>query len=194
MTLPPGYEVDFAKLEGTLPDVLKSAGHHDVLILLNVFAQFLMLGTGDQSGSRAVSGAQLDIFYKSEWFVAQSVCDYLNQFLIPNMVLYNFELDTIPQLKVRNIGQSRDLQQLAAALGNVVSNEIITNDLPTENWARALFDMPAKQGERPAKPSPTKVTETIQDVPTSASSNGKTDIAGSSGGGNQPAGTSPPKP
>lgn len=160
ITLPPGYEVSFAKVEGNLVDVLASAGHHDVLILMNVFAQFLMLGLGEQSGSRAVSGAQLDIFYKSEWFVAQTICEYMNQFLIPNLVLYNFQVDTLPQMKVRNIGHTRDLQQLAAALANLLNSNLLTPDMELENWGRELVDAPMKKEPRPAI-SDTDVQERI---------------------------------
>jgi hypothetical protein len=146
MTLPPGYQVEFAELKGQLVDVLKSAGHHDILIMLNVFAEFMMLGLETSGGGRATSGAQTDIFYKSLWFIAESICACFNMFLIPRLVRYNFETDVIPQLKVRNIGQSRDLQQFAAGLANLFHNQIITPDIDTEQWARTQVDMPQKKG------------------------------------------------
>jgi hypothetical protein len=150
MTLPPGYDVEMMKLEGQLVNVLESANHHDVLILLNVMAEFMMLGLETSGGGRATSGAQLDLFYKSEWFIANFVCACFNQWLIPKLVRYNFETDVIPQMKVRNIGQSRDLQQFAAALSNMVSENIITPDTETEDWARRVFDAPRKKEARPS--------------------------------------------
>lgn len=160
-TLPPGYEVGFSKVEGQLVDVLKSATYHDVAILLNVMAEFMMLGFGEgTSGGRATSGAQLDIFYKSEWFVANYLCDVFNMYLIPKLVLWNFETDIIPKLKVRNIGQSRDLQQIAAALANVTGTELITPDLETEQAVRDMFDLPHKKGERP-EVAPEQIREII---------------------------------
>lgn len=146
MTLPPGYEVEFAKLEGQLVDVLKSANHHDILIMLNTFAEFMMLGLEASGGGRATSGSQTDLFYKSEWFIAESICDYFNMFLIPKLVRYNFETDILPQMKVRNIGQSRDLQQFAAAMANLIGQNAITPDIETEQWMRQQMDMPRKKG------------------------------------------------
>lgn len=148
MTLPPGYDVQFAELNGQLVDVLKSANHHDLLIMLNVFAEFMMLGLETSGGGRATSASQTDIFYKSLWFIAESICAYFNMFLIPRLVRYNFDIDVMPQMKVRNIGQSRDLQQFAAGLANLFHNNIITPDLETEQWARVQVDMPRKKGSK----------------------------------------------
>jgi hypothetical protein len=146
ITLPPGYEVDFAEIHTNLVDVLGSAGHHDVLIMLNVFAEFMMLGLEHGGGGgRATSGAQTDLFYKSVWYIAEAICDFFNMFLIPKLVLYNFETDVLPQMKVRNIGQARDSQQIAAALANLFHNNIVTPDIETEQYIRKLFDIPLKQ-------------------------------------------------
>lgn len=147
---PYGYVIDFAKVEGNLVNALESASHHDTLILLNVMAQFMLLGleaTGS-GGGRSTSAANLDIFYKSTWSVANAICDVFNTYIIPRLVLYNFSVDKFPKMKVRAIGQSRDLQQVASAMANVFDKQIITPDLPTENWARDQFDMPKKQGDR----------------------------------------------
>lgn len=162
ITLPPGYDVMFVKPEGQMVDVLKSAHYHDVAILLNVMAEFMMLGVGGSGdgGGRATSAAQLDIFYKSELFIANSICDYLNMYLVPNLVLWNYETDVMPQMKVRNIGQSRDLQMLSAALASMADKEYITPDLPTEQFVRGMFDMPNKEGERP-EISPTQIRENV---------------------------------
>jgi len=148
ITQPPGYLIDFAKPEGQLVDVMKSAHYHDVAIMLNVMVEFMMLGvTTEGGGGRATSAAQADIFWKSTVFIASLICDCFNMFLIPNIVKWNFETDTIPLMKVRNIGQSRDLQQFAAALANVFDKSVITPDLDTEQWARKIFDMPLKTTE-----------------------------------------------
>lgn len=146
---PTGFIIDFAKPEGQLVNVLESASYHDVAIMLNVMAEFMMLGFGD-SGSRATAGSQTDLFYKSQWFIAQLICDCFNMFLIPNLVRWNFDTSFMPKMKVRNIGQSRDLQQIASALANVFGQEILTADLETENWVRTtIFDMPIRTTPRP---------------------------------------------
>jgi hypothetical protein len=147
---PFGYVIDFAEVHGNLVNALESASAHDTLILLNVMAQFMVLGleSAGSGGGRSTSAATLDIFYKSLWHIANLICDVINTYIIPKLVLYNFDVDQFPKLKVRAIGQSRDLQQIAAGMANVFDKSIITPDLPTENWARELFDMPRKLGDR----------------------------------------------
>jgi hypothetical protein len=174
VTQPPGYVIDFMKPEGQLVDVLKSAHYHDMAIMLNIMVEFMMLGvTAEGGGGRATSGAQADIFWKSTVFIASIVCDCFNMFLIPNLVKWNFETDTVPLMRVRNIGQSRDLQQFASALANVFDKQVITPDLETEQWARKIFDMPLKTA---TEQTPT----TVQGPP----ANGKAD-QGISGNGNK---------
>jgi hypothetical protein len=145
VTQPPGYIIDFVKPEGQLVDVLKSAHYHDVAIMLNIMVEFMMVGLSTEGGGgRATSATQADIFWKSTVFIASLVCDCFNMFLIPNLVKWNFETEVMPLMKVRNIGQSRDLQQFASALANVFDKQVITPDLETEQWARKIFDMPQK--------------------------------------------------
>jgi hypothetical protein len=147
ITLPPGYEIEFAEIHTNLVDVLGSANHHDTLIMLNVFAEFMMLGLEKSGGGRATSGAQTDLFYKSVWYIAEAICDFFNMFLIPKLVNFNFETDVLPQMKVRNIGQARDMQQGAAALANLFHNNILTPDIETEQYIRKLFDIPLKKSK-----------------------------------------------
>lgn len=47
---PPGYVMDFVKVEGQLVDVMKSVEHHNGMIMLNVMVQFLLLGIQDAGG------------------------------------------------------------------------------------------------------------------------------------------------
>lgn len=194
VVLPEGYEIKFLKPEGNLVDVLKSAGTHDVLILLNFMAEFMMLGleSSGSGGGRATGAAQLDIFYKSSWYLANLICDSFNTYLIPKLVTYNFDTDQYPLMQVRNIGQTRDLQQLAAALANVTDKELIVPDDSTENWVRDIFDMPRRTAPRPEF-SPTQVREIINQSTvvnknngqnTPVGSNGNVSVTGVKGGGN----------
>lgn len=160
--VPPGYEIGFAKPEGQLVDALKSASYHDTAIMLNVMAEFMMQGFTD-SGSRATASQQTDVFYKALIYAAEFICDCFNMYIIPNLVRWNFSgVDRIPKLKVRSIGQSRDLQMFASALANMFNQEILTPDLATENWVRGnILDMPMKLEDRPA---PVTQTQPAQDT------------------------------
>jgi Protein of unknown function (DUF935) len=144
MVLTPNVDVEFAEIHGNLVNVLESAMHHNMMIMLNVMAQFLVLGTEGTGGGRATAGAQSDIFMKSLRHIANYIADSLNMYLIPQLVVWNFPTNNFPKLKVRNIGETRDLQMLGSALANLFAQQAITHDDPTENWIRRVFDMPSK--------------------------------------------------
>lgn len=142
MVLPPSIEVEFAEIHGNLVDVLMSAKEHNVMILMNVMAQFLALGFEGSGGGRATGGAQTDIFMKALRYVANYIADVFNMYLIPELVIYNFPTTNFPKLRVRNIGETRDLQMLGAGIANLFSQGALSSTLETENWIRKVFDMP----------------------------------------------------
>src|SRR5215469_1481518 len=158
----PNVEIDFAEMKGHLVDVIASAEHHSNMILLNVMATFLGLGAGTHGsgGSRAVGSTQSDMFMKSLKFIAEYICQVINNDVIPELVVYNYKTTNFPQMKVRNVGETRDLQMLASGLANLIAQGGITMDLPTEQWMRRTFDMPAKQAGVAAYQPPTR--EVIQ--------------------------------
>lgn len=163
----PTVEVEFMEVRGQLVDVLASAREHNGMILLNVMAQFMALGLEMGSGGgRASSGSQIDMFMKALKYVANYICDQINMYLIPELVVWNFPTNRFPKLKVRNIGETRDLQNLASAYSSLIAQEAVTVDDPLEDWMRATFDMPRRD------PSTTRVKA------------GTVDPAG--GNGNQP--------
>lgn len=159
MILTPNIDVEFASLEGQLVNVLESAVHHNSMILLNVLAQFLALGLESSGGGRATAGAQTDIFMKSLRYVAQLICDMINMYVIPELVIWNFNTTNFPVMRVRNLGEARDLQMLAAALSRLIHEGALIMDEPTQAWVRRTFDMPAADPTTaygdPADPNPT---------------------------------------
>jgi hypothetical protein len=150
MLLTPNVEVDFAELSGNLVDVLGTANHHNMMILMNVMAQFMTLGIEGQGGGRATAGAQQDIFVKSVKYIANYIAEQFNMYCVPELVVYNFKTTNFPRVKVRNIGDTRDLQMFASAVANLFAQSVLTGDEETENWVRSVFDMPVKAaGTRP---------------------------------------------
>ena len=148
--LPPGFDIEFKKIEGQLVDVLRSAEHHNSMIMLNAMVQFLLLGL-QEGGGRATSAAHLDMFQKSLKYIANLICDTFNMYLIPKLIGYNFESYDYPKMRVRNIGESREFQMWAAGMANLFSQKILTPDEPTEQWVRKIADMPAKMEARPVE-------------------------------------------
>lgn len=138
-------KVGFAEVGGHLVEPLRSAEHHDTMIMKNVMVQFLNLGTGVEGGSsggRSTGATSMDMFLKSMRHIANSIADSINLYLIPNLVAYNFPTDNFPEVRIRNIGEAKDLQMFAAALRNLRDADAITIDEATEAWVRQVFEMP----------------------------------------------------
>lgn len=175
---PVSIVVGFAELKGQPVDVLKSVEHHDNMIMKNTMVQFLNMGTsveGGGGGSRAGGATAMDMFLKSMRHVADSICDSINHFLIPNLVAYNFPTDQFPLLKVRGVGETKDLQMWAAAMRNLIQAEALQIDDATEQWIREQMDMPTRTTEwLPPSQRPGAVTlqETEQESDAGTSSNG----------------------
>jgi hypothetical protein len=144
--LPPGWILKFLELPGQPVDVLRSIEHHDGQIMLNTMTQFLLLGLEGSGGGRATSGAQQDMFNKSLRYVGNQICSSFNLYCIPYLVGYNFPTDKFPKLRVRNIGETKDLQQWASGVANLAAQELITPDIETEQWIRTIIDAPFKRG------------------------------------------------
>lgn len=181
---PPTIKVGFAQVHGQLVDVMASAEHHDTQILKNVMVQFLNMGTtGTGGGGRATGATGLDMFLKSMRHIAQSICDCINMYLIPQLVAYNFQTDAFPKLSVRGVGEVKDLQMFSSALKNLLDSSAITIDEATEQWVRMQFDMPrlTTPWKDPTE-RPEKVQENInlKDFP----NNGKGSTSKNGGGGN----------
>jgi hypothetical protein len=160
--LTPNVELEFLEVRGNLVDVLASANHHNMMILMNVMAQFLALGVeAGQGGGRATAGSHTDIFMKALRYVANYICDVINMYLIPELIVWNFPTKNFPQLKVRNIGETRDLQMFASAMSSMIAQGGITMDDETEDWYRRVFDMPSKKVPRPADVAPAQQQNTV---------------------------------
>jgi len=180
----PNIEIDFIKVESQLVDVLASAKEHNAMILLNVLAQFILLGLESSGGGRATAGAGTDLFMKSLKYVANYITDQINMYLIPELVVWNYPTTNFPKLKVRNIGDTRDLQMLGSAIANLVAQGAIQFDDDTENWVRRVFDMPARTSPRQDIQAPAKTTDTNAQ---NNGSNPKGDVKGGTGFKGKPA-------
>jgi len=162
MLLVPNVDVEFAQVHGNMVDALESAQHHNTMILLNVMAEFLAIGFKGSSGSRASGAVQSDTYLKALKHVAHYICDVVNMYLIPELVVWNYPTKNFPKLKARNIGETKDLQMLGSALSNLIAQDGITMDQPTEDWIRQTFDMPKKQPDAPGQRVPTREQILVQ--------------------------------
>jgi hypothetical protein len=146
---PTTLTVGFAELKGNPVDALASAVHHDNQIMKNILVQFINMGIEGSGGGRATGATAFDMFMKAMRYIANMICDYINMFLIPKLVAYNFPTNRFPKLMVRNIGESKDFQMWSAGIRNLLESNGITPDMPTEQFLRKVADMPLKTEPRP---------------------------------------------
>jgi hypothetical protein len=164
---PAALKVSFAEIKGNLVNALESADHHDNMIMKNIMVQFLNMGLSS-SGGRATGATAMDMFLKSMRHIANSICEVLNLYVIPNLVAYNFDTDQFPQVKVRNLGEAKDLQMWSAAMRNLIEVGALTVDEQTEAWVRDQVDMPRLQTPWvPFEERPTRIQELLQGTATS---------------------------
>lgn len=140
VTLPPLWELIFAKLEGQPVDCMKSIEHHDMRIKSNVLGSFMDAITGTQDGN-------IDIFLKSTRYIAEYICDIFNKFVIKQLVDLNFTLGKgttrgYPRLRARRIGEWEDMRTLSFAIRNLVSIDAIRPDDVMEAQLRREMDLP----------------------------------------------------
>lgn len=153
VVLPPGWEVAFAKLEGQPVDAIKSIEMHDKAIRESVLASFL-------SSDSVTKEEDVSLFLKASRFVADSICDAFNLYLIPELVRYNFGKDAkIPKLRVRRIGEQADWRVIAFAIRSLVGSGIIRPDDKLEERIREEMDLPV------ADVSTMRVVQTPQAAP-----------------------------
>jgi hypothetical protein len=137
IVLPPNWEVMMLKLEGQPVDALKSIEHHDQQIEKSILAEFLSATVGSSKD------VDFDLFLKATRFIADTVAQTLNDYLIPRLVDYNFPgVQDYPRLKARRIGESADWRNLSFAIRNFVGANIIQPDDELEKNIREEMDLP----------------------------------------------------
>jgi hypothetical protein len=138
VTLPPGWDLLFAKVEGQMVDSMKSIEHHDKAIMSNGLMPFL---------NEPTTRDEHDLFYKSTRYVAELISDVFNRHVIRKLVDLNYTMGVgrkYPKLVVRRIGEWEDLRTQSFALRNLVGAGIIEPDDPLEEAQREDLDLPPK--------------------------------------------------
>lgn len=137
IVVPSNWEIMFAKLEGQPVDCLKTIEHHDKKIQSNILAPFM------DTSNTGSAVEPFDIFYKSARYIANTICDTFNHFLIPKMVDFNFSRGGYPRLRVRRIGEWDDVRTMSFAFRNFVGANAIIPDETLEKYLRIELDLPA---------------------------------------------------
>jgi len=138
--LPNGWEVEFLKLDGRPVSALETADHHSAMIFLNILAQSVWMGTTSSSGNDATE--LMDLFYRSAQEVANIIVEAINKQIIPELVRYNWDTMKFPQLKVRQLGNTKEMRELSFVLRNLIGAQLVRLDDKTEAWIRDVIGAP----------------------------------------------------
>lgn len=147
---PPGWIVKFAELRNQPVSALESAEHHDALMARTVLAQFLNVGVSEVGARSSVSASQ-DMFVKSLRYIADMLAAVINQFAIPQLVDFNFDVERYPRLKTRKLGDTTDVRAFSVALRNLADAALITPSPELERWISEEFEMPMPSKEAQAR-------------------------------------------
>lgn len=144
---PPGYEIEFMDMKGnSVRNPEKEITHHNREIAKSVLAQFLELGAG-QSGSRALSQDQTDLFLQSLEAVANSITDVFNTYAIPQLVDFNFDnVKKYPKLAYNGISRI-DVEKLSTAYQRLSQTGAMSPTENDEQFFRELMGLPEQDDE-----------------------------------------------
>jgi hypothetical protein len=184
---PENWTIEFAKLEGQPVDCLPSIKHHDDRIMTNILAPFY-----DDSNAKEDT---MSMFFKATRYIAGTITETVNHFVIPDLVKYNFSRGGLPKLRARRIGEWEDLRTMSFAFRNFVGSDAIRPDDELEEFIRREMDLPAPDNSStrlpptpqtvgaPGSPSPARVGPPRQ-KPTPPVGTGRTNIGRDASGGN----------
>lgn len=139
VVLPPGWEIEFIKIEGQTVNAIESVEHHSKMILNNVLAGYLENLKGE--GGDASSGA--DMFHRANRFIADIIRDVHNKWALPELIRINISADAdVPELRVRRLGDTVDWRTLSFAVRNLVGAKLMTPSPKIEEWFRDEIELP----------------------------------------------------
>ncbi len=182
LEFPASIEIGWMDMKGnTTKDVLPAIEYQDRQITLSVLAQFLELGQGGSSGSRAVSSDHSRLFVKALVSVARTWQQAFQRDVINKWVDLNYSglQNGYPRLVFSTISDE-DVKETADAVSALTNAGALRIDRDVENRLRTMLSLPLlsqqayddydKQPEQPAinKPSndiPDNPDDANQDLP-----------------------------
>jgi len=84
-------------------DLMPLIEHHNAEMARSILAQFMMLGTGSNVGSWALSQDQSDMFVLALRSVMSDIEEHISSYLIPDLIDYNFATKRYPTFEFANI-------------------------------------------------------------------------------------------
>lgn len=155
ITLPEGWEINFTQTNFDAEKVRSAIDSENKEMVHAFLANFLELGSSG-SGSYALSYDLSDFFLTGIEYIAEQICDTINQQLIPKLVRLNFgEQQEYPRLRCAGI-TDKPGRELSEVLRTLAQAKVITPDDKLEADIRERYGLPEKslEGQRVVEPQP----------------------------------------
>lgn len=101
--VPTGYKLTPYEAGKGRIDPMPGIDHHNAEMARSVLAQFIMLGTSDNTGSFALSKSHADLFMMALRGTMNEVEEHFNSYLIPQLIDYNFDTPYYPEFRFNDM-------------------------------------------------------------------------------------------
>lgn len=164
VVVPDGYEIGFLDMGAkNTRDPKESIAHHNREITKAVLAQFLELGA-TETGSRALSSDQSELFLKSLEAIANNIVDVFNKHAIPQLVDFNYDgIENYPQLDYSDISKA-DVEKLSNAYKTLIEAGGIKYNEADEQYFRGLLGLPEVTEEEEQRREEDVTEDTAKDL------------------------------
>lgn len=106
MVLPEGFDMSSFNAAMGKFDIMGLINHHNAEMARSVLAHFMMLGTGSNTGSWALSQDQTDMFILALKSLVKNLEEHITYYLLPDLVNYNFERPLYPKFEFAEMTDS----------------------------------------------------------------------------------------
>lgn len=147
ITLPVGWEIDFAKSDFDPAKVQTSIDAENKEITFAFLANFLELGMSGGGGSYALGNDLSDFFLGGIEYIAQNICETLNRKTIKRLVDMKFgPQEEYPKLQASGIADKAG-KEFSEILNALAQSKYLTPDDPLEEHLRKRLGLPKKSDQ-----------------------------------------------
>jgi hypothetical protein len=160
IALPPGFDAKTLTSNGRI-DPMPIIDHHNAEMARSVLAHFMMLGTGSNVGSWALSQDQSDMFILALKGLMHQIEEHITSYLLPDLVDFNFATPKYPRFVFSDLTDAT-VQIVKEAFIKLIEKDRISDDI-AEGIAQkmaARLDIELGKGAKATKDAPAKTTPT----------------------------------
>lgn len=165
--LPNGWTVETLSSTGRI-DPVTLIDHHDAAMARSVLAHFIMLGTGTNTGSWALSTDQSDMFVLALRGLMDNLEEHITAYLVADLIDFNFEVPHYPKFRFADLTTAtttlvkETFMKIMEKDSSKVSDVVIEGVV--ERMAELLEIQMPKKEDKPADNSTTQPEGDIQSI------------------------------